>query len=69
MKYFLSIKIGCSSQNIPLSQRKYILIFLMKLESCDAKPANSFIDPNTKLDNNKADLLSNDDRSRRLVGG
>lgn len=57
-----------SGQLISLSQLKYVLDILDEVGCLGAKPVNSPIDANVRLDSKHGDLLKNLAQYRRLVG-
>ncbi|GAV88435.1 LOW QUALITY PROTEIN: hypothetical protein CFOL_v3_31857, partial [Cephalotus follicularis] len=62
------IKVAYSRQGIALSQRKYTLDILGDTSLMGAKPVDTPMDPNVKLDNEKRDLMHEPAKYRRLVG-
>ncbi|XP_071933223.1 uncharacterized protein [Coffea arabica] len=66
LKYFLGIEIAKSRKGIFLSQRKYVLDLLSKMEKLGIKPVSTPMIPNLQL-TNEGELLEDPGRYRKLV--
>ncbi|KAL3512095.1 hypothetical protein ACH5RR_024812 [Cinchona calisaya] len=49
LKYFLGMEIARSKREISISQRKYVLDLLKEIGMLGCKPADTFMDPNSKI--------------------
>ena len=65
---FLEIEVARSREGISISQRKYVLDLLKETSMIGCKPANTPMDPNTKLSTKLAQGPMNKGRYHRLVG-
>ncbi|KAL6326119.1 hypothetical protein AAG906_000994 [Vitis piasezkii] len=68
LHYFLEMEVGRSCEGISISQRKYVLDLLKETSMIGCKPANTPMDPNTKLSTKLAQGPMNKGRYHRLVG-
>ncbi|GJU88782.1 retrovirus-related pol polyprotein from transposon TNT 1-94 [Tanacetum coccineum] len=68
LKYFLGIKVSCSSKGICLSQRKYCLDLLDDAGQIKAKSCDEPMIPKLKLRSKDGRLLHNPEKYRRVVG-
>lgn len=56
LKYFLATEVARSLQGNSLSPKKHVLDFLGEKGTLGPEPANSLMDPNSKLDSENKDL-------------
>ena len=68
LKYFLGMEIARSRKEISVSQRKYVLDLLKKTGMLGCKPADTPIDPTTKLGAKENCAPVDKGRYQRLVG-
>jgi hypothetical protein len=68
LKYFLGIKIAHSLKDLFISQRKYILDLLKKIDKLGCKPAKTPIETNIKLNTKNDEPLKDINHFQRLVG-
>ena len=68
LKYFLGIEVARSKQGIFISQRKYVLDLLKETGKLACKPADTPIEFNHKLEENKEDASVGRGNYQRLVG-
>lgn len=68
LKYFLGIKVACSSKGIYLCQWKYELDILTNTGLLGAKPMTFPMEQNHSLGKAKGPIFSSPDSYRRLMG-
>ena len=68
LKYFPSIRVAQYNTSVVMSQRKYALDILEKIDMRDCKPVDTLMDPNVKLLLGQEEPLRDPGRYRRLVG-
>ena len=68
LKYFLGMKVARSHKGISISQRKYTLDLLKETGILGCKPANTPMDPTSKIQMEEEELLTDKGRCQRLVG-
>ncbi|RVW54645.1 Retrovirus-related Pol polyprotein from transposon RE1 [Vitis vinifera] len=67
LKYFLGMEIARSRKGISVSQRKYVLDLLKEIEMLGCKPADTSMDPTTKLGAKENCAPMDKGRYQRLV--
>ncbi|XP_039158784.1 uncharacterized protein LOC120288727 [Eucalyptus grandis] len=68
LRYFLGIEVAYSHTGINLTQRKYVLDILDEVGLVGAKPVDTPMEPNVKLDAEDGELLHDPLKYRRVVG-
>ncbi|KAM7507575.1 hypothetical protein LguiA_018028 [Lonicera macranthoides] len=68
LRYFLGIEVCRSKRGVFISQRKYVLDMLTETGKLGAKPAETPINQNHKLNEEDGELLEDIGRFQRLVG-
>ena len=68
LRYFLRMEVARTRDGIAVSQRKYVLDLLKETGMMGCKPADTPIEPNTKLGTEEGSSPTNRDRYQRLVG-
>ena len=59
LRYFLGMEVARSKKGIVVSQRKYVLDLLKEIGMSGCRPANTLIDPNKKLgDDKEGDMVN-----------
>ena len=67
LKYFLGVEVMRIKQGILLSQRKYVLDFLLEIGKLSANSCSTPMIPNVQI-TKEEDLFEDPERNRRLVG-
>jgi hypothetical protein len=68
LRYFLGMEVARSKKGIVISQQKYVLDLLKETGMSGCRPANTPIDPNQKLGDDKEGDPVNTTRYQKLVG-
>ena len=68
LKYFLGMEIARSHKGISISQRKYTLDLLKEIGMLGCKPADTPMEPTSKIQMEEEELLTDKSRYQSLVG-
>ena len=68
LRYFLGVEVSRSKKGIFLSQRKYVLDVLTEMGLSEAKPCNTPIVPNVRLNVEDGEMFGDPERYRQIVG-